>query len=100
MEMICMVMFAAVAALAAVSMFMALWCKYDDGLFGKLALLCVCAGATMIVVEWAFKIKTYEWPPEVVLMVAGLACFYLRHIARRLHRLRARFPLRRAGDRA
>jgi hypothetical protein len=67
--------------LGATSGFLALWCDYNDGVFGhtSLALMTLCA---LVVVMESLGGAGYQFLPTTTMTFAAMACFMLRHAFR------------------
>lgn len=55
--------------------------KYEDGVVGKLSLLCIAGSCAVVVGEW-FDGVVYEVNPTTLGVQVGLSIFFLRHIYR------------------
>lgn len=66
---------------AGLTTFMILHPKYEDGLIGKLSLLCVLAGSLVVVGEYADGVE-YDVNQTTLAVQFGIAVFLLRHVYR------------------
>lgn len=64
-----------------VSTFLVVHPKYEDGLIGRIALLCLSLSCAVVLGEW-FDGVTYEVNPTTLGVQFGLAIFLLRHVYR------------------
>ena len=64
-----------------VSTFLVVHPKYEDGLIGRIALLCLSVSGAVVVGEWADGV-VYEVNPTSLGVQVGLAIFLLRHVYR------------------
>jgi len=64
-----------------VSTFLVLHPKYEDGLIGRLALLCLSVSCAVVLGEW-FDGVEYQVNPTTLGVQLGLAVFLLRHVYR------------------
>jgi EamA domain-containing membrane protein RarD len=60
---------------------LALWCKYDDGVIGHIALALMSLCALVVGME-AFDETEYQLLPTTSAMFAAMACFMVRHAYR------------------
>lgn len=86
--------FTAISVLIGVCCFLALWCKYQSGIVGHIALAAVVIGGVIMIMEGDF----YEFSEAELLTFAGLALFMGRHLHRRWYRLFHDMPVRRRDD--
>lgn len=71
----------ALAVIMALSALLVMWCHYDDGLFGKIALIGCFFGAGVPLWEIVSGIE-YKLLPSTVLLTCAMALFLLRHVFR------------------
>ena len=64
-----------------VSTFLVVHPKYEDGLIGRIALLCLSVSCLVVVGEWADGV-VYEVNPTSLGVQVGLSIFLLRHVYR------------------
>jgi len=93
------IVFTSLGMLVGIALFLCLWCKYNDGIVGKISLGAIALGGAIIIIEAATGMRTYEMHGEYMLLLGGLAVFWLRHVARRVNRFRKSMPARRVEDR-
>ena len=86
--------YAAILLLILVSGFLALWCKYESGVTGHLALTAVVVGGAMLLLEG----HTENMSPAELLVFLGMSVFMVRHLKRRWYRLSRSWPARRKAD--
>lgn len=64
-----------------VSIFLVMHPKYEDGLVGRIALLCISIGSLIVVGEFMDGVE-YDVNPTTLTVQLGLAVFLLRHVYR------------------
>ena len=64
-----------------ISTFLVIHPKYEDGLVGRVSLLCISIGSLIVVGEFADGVE-YEVNPTTLTVQVGLAVFLLRHVYR------------------
>lgn len=90
----------ALAVLGIVCLWLAVWCKYNDGIVGKLALGAAGIACVAAVIHAAQGVPHLAFAdPVVQLLVVAFAVFMARHLWRRRWRFRAELPPRRFFDR-
>lgn len=56
--------------------------KYDDGLIGRIALAGVILSCLMVLLVELISVQRYSAPPELVMLLASICVFMLRHLWR------------------
>ncbi len=64
-----------------VSTFLVVHPKYEDGLVGRIALLCISLSSLVVIGEWLDGV-VYEVNPTTLGVQFGLSVFLLRHVYR------------------
>lgn len=77
---------------------LALWCKYNDGLIGKMGLAAVALSSGVGVIHYVER-HGPDYDAICAVVFVGMAIFMVRHLWRRLPRLWGAAPMRRAMDR-
>ena len=70
--------FASIGIAFAVSSWLILWCEYDDGIIGKIALGFISIGCLVRLIELS-EDNPHEYSDVSILVLVGVALFLLRH---------------------
>lgn len=88
---------ASAAIICAVSMFLVMHSQYEDGIFGRLALIVLIFSNGLIVADWWIDGSEWEIRPNTLATQIAMALFMLRHAYRFLMwRLSGDYPWREA----
>lgn len=75
-------MIIASAVIAMVSAFLILHCEYEDGIFGRVALIVLALSNGLIVTDWVIDRTEYAVLPTTLMTQIGTALFLSRHCYR------------------
>lgn len=90
---------AALVLLALVCTLMILWCKYNDGIIGKIGFAMIVIGA-MVLIAGEVDDPSLALSPAEAFIFIGTTIVFVRHVWRRLPRMTGRAQARRRADRS